>query len=616
MTRKVYNVSKRMNKFFKINYIYFSVVFLCLLGVHGYSLLLLKDVFLLPLFVTVILQCFLETVLLLSLSVLIEKYFHRSAFYLFISLTCVLLLAHEADFIMTRLMGVSIWFLLHLISYEIGDNFIEMIKSTNISVLIWILGVVCVATIFAIGMLFFHITDKFVEKRKIHLSHKSIGLLLAIPLILILVWDRAVITKLSYGCYEQFRETLPFKKTFFSPTHLMLPKASALKELKNESAETPVIATEKKPPLFVFVIESLREDFITQEIAPHLFQFKQDNISFYLASSGGNASHYSWFTIFHSQFPLRFSKKHIEKTSEKGSQALIALRELGYKIHLYSSAELAFYHMGESIFGKEHILADTFYEFPHGKNLTAAESDKKVMDQLREDEALLSGDGNLFIVFLDATHFGYSWPREEGDRFEPVEDPIDYIKAAFNKGSIEGIKNRYRNAIYYVDSLLGKFLERHQDDDAVILITGDHGEAFYESGKLFHASTLGSEQIHVPLYYKFGKESQFLKSKASKISSHIDIFPTFLDYINGSDAALLGLEGESIFKVERWPYTLTARYNGGREPFEFCLQNLSGKIILQNLTPSQLKVVGVSSPQNPLFLDETKAAFTHIFASE
>ncbi len=603
-------------KLFEVNYIYFCILFLSLFGVHGYSLFVLRDVAIFPFIGSVLLQCLFESWLILTASLLIQRYFHKSLFYFFIALSCILVLAHEADFIMTRLMGVSIWFLLHLISYEIGDNFLEMIKSTNISPIIWFLGALGVIAIFACGMVFFHISDRLARRKKLFISQKMLITFCFVPLFLMVICDRVTLNSLSYANYEQLREILPFKTTFFRPVHSVISRKNDLKELKSVNNRIDSIASSKRPSIFLFVIESLREDFITEEIAPNLFKFKQENISFDVAASGGNCSHHSWFTIFHSQFPLRFSKEHIFKTREKGSLAIQAMRDIGYQIHLYSSAELAFYHMDESIFGKRHVLADTYYEFPHGKGVTKAQPDRKAMEQMQLDGIRFEEDGHLFIVFLDATHFGYSWQRENGDLFQPVEDPINYIKAAFNKGSIEKIKNRYRNSINYVDSLIGSFLKCHSDDDSVIIFTGDHGEAFYENGKLFHASNLGNEQIHVPLYYRFGKESALLKSKASKISSHLDIFPTFIDYVTGINPDLFGLEGESIFKLSRWPYTVTSRYNGGRAPFEFCLQSLGGRMILQTHIPDTLKVTSINNKENPIFLEEAKEAFSHLFSQD
>ncbi|MBM3193245.1 MAG: hypothetical protein FJZ59_03315 [Chlamydiae bacterium] len=601
------------SRVFEVNYIYFGILFLSLIGVHGYSFMLLQNVEAYPFCITVFLQCFLEAWALLFVSLLIQKHAHKTFFYTFLVGSCFLLLAHQVDFIMIRLMGVTIWYLLNLVYAEMGDNFIEMIKATNISFSYWMLGAFSIFAFFVLAILFFHSTERLAKKKKLHISLKSLLLFFLVPLSLLALSDRVFLRKISYKNYANLCQILPFKTTFFPPEREVISVSETLKKVHRVASDVQV-PQEKRPPIYIFVIESLREDFITSEIAPNMTRFREENVFFDVAASGGNASHFSWFTIFHSQFPLRFSKEYIQKTIPEGSHAISLMKDMGYKVHLYSSAELAFYHMGESIFGKDYKLADTFFEFPHGGKIAAYQSDREVMMELIKDENEFFGDGHLFIVFLDATHFGYSWPKEDGDRFFPIEEPINYIKAAYTNSSLEKIKNRYRNSIYYVDSLLGSFLEKHQADEAVILVTGDHGEAFYEEGHIFHASSLSQSQIHVPLYYKFGNVTRQLKEKASKISSHIDIFPTLIDFIkNGAETSL---EGESIFKLDRWPYTLTARYNGGKEPFEFCLQNLEGKMILQRKNGKPLKVTSFTGSENAKFLKNAEKAFEHIYLSE
>ncbi len=486
-----------------------------------------------------------------------------------------------------------------------GDNFLEMIKATNISPISWMIGILGVIAFFFLAMAFFSLSDKVSKKKKVTLSWKGLGLTLGLSLTLVVIWDKVTLSTLSYVSYEQFRQILPFKRSFFAPSKFFVPVEHTLRSLAFDYKNvTPV---EKRPPLFLFVIESLREDFITEEIAPNLSRFKSENVSFDVAASGGNASHQSWFTLFHSQFPLRFSKKHVLETVEKGSEAIRSLKALGYKIHLYTSAELAFYHMGESIFGKDYHLADTVYAAVHQGKITPAHTDKQVMLELEKDQEQYSGEGHFFIVFLDATHFGYSWLAETGAKFLPIDEPINYIKAAFNKGSLVGIKNRYRNSIFYVDSLIGSFLKHHEEDDAVIAITGDHGEEFYEHGQLFHASNLSTEQIHIPLYYKFGRKSKELKERASKISSHIDIFPTLIDYIGGHSP---NLEGESIFCPDKWPYTITSRYNGGKTPTEFCLQSLTGRMVFHSHSPRSLQISELTNSESFFSFEE---ALTHLF---
>ena len=66
--------------------------------------------------------------------------------------------------------------------------------------------------------------------------------------------------------------------------------------------------------------------------------------------------------------------------------------------------------MDEILFGKERRLADQYYFFPHGTDMKPCESDHKTISKLGEDIVLEGKDhGNVFIVFLDSTHFDYDY---------------------------------------------------------------------------------------------------------------------------------------------------------------------------------------------------------------
>jgi arylsulfatase A-like enzyme len=79
--------------------------------------------------------------------------------------------------------------------------------------------------------------------------------------------------------------------------------------------------------------------------------------------------------------------------------------------------------------------------------------------------------------------------------------------------SMEKLKCSYDGEIFYMDHYIGKFLEelkaKQLYDDALIIITADHGELFGEHGKTNHGHSLWQEEIHVPLFIKYpaGEES-------------------------------------------------------------------------------------------------------------
>jgi len=235
--------------------------------------------------------------------------------------------------------------------------------------------------------------------------------------------------------------------------------------------------------------------------------------------------------------------------------------------------------MEQLIFGKEHHLIDSYQTFHHMPPVYAWETDQKAVETLQNDLAAdpKLQEGQLIIVFWDATHFDYSWPKHVPATFSPFAKGLAYFRAYQTEKNIEEIKNSYRNSIHHIDSLFGRFWNTlPKREESIVIVTGDHGEEFFEHGHLFHGSHLVDEQIRIPLYFKFGS----VKSAQPKsVVSHVDIFPSLIDYLSGQTVSFL--DGESIFRPSKWPFTMITRFNGGKTPYEFCFHNGKNKLIAQ-----------------------------------
>jgi len=91
--------------------------------------------------------------------------------------------------------------------------------------------------------------------------------------------------------------------------------------------------------------------------------------------------------------------------------------------------------------------------------------------------------------------------------------------------------NRYLNAIYSTDQLIGRLTDALSQmslaDDTLVVITGDHGEAFGEHGQTVHNFTVYDEEVRIPLLLVnqkiFRRELRF-----SRLGRQIDIAPTIL----------------------------------------------------------------------------------------
>jgi arylsulfatase A-like enzyme len=105
--------------------------------------------------------------------------------------------------------------------------------------------------------------------------------------------------------------------------------------------------------------------------------------------------------------------------------------------------------------------------------------------------------------------------------------------------------DRYRNALYEGDVALGKLLEglraRGLEESTVVIVIGDHGEAFGQhTGNYGHNLALHDENVRVPfIVFVSGGGGG---SRVAKTASLIDVAPTVLD--------LLGLQPPREFQGE------------------------------------------------------------------
>jgi arylsulfatase A-like enzyme len=104
--------------------------------------------------------------------------------------------------------------------------------------------------------------------------------------------------------------------------------------------------------------------------------------------------------------------------------------------------------------------------------------------------------------------------------------------------------DRYRNALHDGDAAIGRLIDglraRGLDRSTLLVIFGDHGEAFGQhQGNFAHTLALYDENVRVPLLFVLPDAERAIE-RISRVASLVDIAPTVLD--------LLGLESPSSFQ--------------------------------------------------------------------
>jgi len=108
----------------------------------------------------------------------------------------------------------------------------------------------------------------------------------------------------------------------------------------------------------------------------------------------------------------------------------------------------------------------------------------------------------------------------------------DTERRSFPDTEVRNILDLYRAGIKYLDAEVGPFLAelrtRELYDNAMIVVTSDHGEEFREHGRFIHSQPY-DETIRVPLLVKFPR-SWRAGSRVAGVVETIDILPTILEY--------------------------------------------------------------------------------------
>ena len=109
-------------------------------------------------------------------------------------------------------------------------------------------------------------------------------------------------------------------------------------------------------------------------------------------------------------------------------------------------------------------------------------------------------------------------------------------KGAFrpSPAAMNWVEALYHGEVRYVDDRIGRFIATLKDldlyEDALILVTSDHGEEHYEHGGIDHGHSLYEELLRVPLIVKLPGST--VKDEIEQAVSLESVLPTILDLCN------------------------------------------------------------------------------------
>jgi uncharacterized protein len=308
-----------------------------------------------------------------------------------------------------------------------------------------------------------------------------------------------------------------------------------------------------KPLNIVFiVIDSWRFDMLNALNTPNIYRFSQQSWQFQHHFSGGNGTQPGIFSLFYS-LPASYWSATINQ--HKSPLFIDKLLGEGYHMGIFASAELLAPPFNQNVFVKvKNLQTSTPGHWPYNR-------DQKITQEFKQ---FISHTATPFFSFLfyDAAH-SFCYGNSPVHLFQPSISVCDRLDYTAHTDPIPTF-NRYKNALYYIDELVGQDLallkKRHLLNNTIVLLTADHGNEFNDNhlGYWGHASNFTRYQIQIPLIiYWPGQKSAIFK----QLTTHYDIVPTFLKQLFGCQNPMHDYSiGQSLFDKKKRPYLLLHSY--------------------------------------------------------
>ncbi len=137
----------------------------------------------------------------------------------------------------------------------------------------------------------------------------------------------------------------------------------------------------------------------------------------------------------------------------------------------------------------------------------------------------------LFVHYFDP-HAPYAPPKTFGERSAALRFPLEgRAVAGLAPAQLERLVQLYHGEVLYVDDALAALLDavaRRSHDEALVVLTADHGEGLGQHGWLEHATQLYDEQIRVPLLVRWPGRVPAGRRIATPVEL-ADVAPTLLE---------------------------------------------------------------------------------------
>ena len=316
-------------------------------------------------------------------------------------------------------------------------------------------------------------------------------------------------------------------------------------------SKQPAPATAHPKLIYIFTIDSLRNDLIglrynDRLVMPNLSAFTRESVYFDNAYAQSSFTKISVSSLFTGLWPSRLGVKHcVLKVFPGGTE-------------LCRGLDSRFYTLAEDL---SEIGYDTFTTF---FTVHVREGEGLIQGFRHQEESLpkklLACDKTFVYDHVLGLHAEYR-PTAKALRYlsiphhsDPDPSHVDWYWKPLDNDQGRKLYEHYLAEGYDWDLRFGELIEGLRKstswDDALFIVTADHGEEFLENGGTQHSVKLYNSVLRVPLFIKFPSGSPLSRHHGSRFSNRVrlvDIFPTLIHFL--SQVEPHSLDGESLLPI-------------------------------------------------------------------
>lgn len=341
----------------------------------------------------------------------------------------------------------------------------------------------------------------------------------------------------AYAGFPALTAREPFSLTFLAPpdegqhmnSHIQVSPGAVAAARRARDRYRPLVLT-RRPNVILVVVDALRPDRLSaygyeRDTTPHLaaMQRRGQLVVVPRTVAACPESYCGLLAIARSK-PL-----HLMTDDDLSLHEV--LNKHGYRIALMLGGDHTNFYGLRAAYG----AVDEYFDGSMDRT-RSINDDESVIERVK---AMPAWDGRPVMIQFHLMSAHLLGARSGTfDQYRPAKPYVPWRKGAaadLSKPQFE-TGNHYDNGVRQLDDVVRRLVEalaeREYLRDAIVVLTGDHGEMLGEHGEFGHAKGVYEPAMRVPLLFAvFGGPPPVLAGAADGLVSQLDIAPTVLQYL-------------------------------------------------------------------------------------